>query len=93
MWILFFIKLFIKTYKVYSNKSYTGFTRNIAMGTAMVSSATIIHMFFENCMGCVGFCIPWLFSAILFRSLKNERYERTILLQTTYRDGKRKDKL
>lgn len=78
---MMFIRLFIKTYRIYRNTRYSDLLRTFALGTAMISAATIVHMYFENCMGCVGFCLPWLFSAILFRAieLENRRLGRNAI--------------
>ena len=68
-----FVSLFIKTFKIYNNQKNSVFLRNMSLFTAMTGAATVIHLFFENCMGCVGFCLPALSSAILFRTLEMEK--------------------
>lgn len=68
-----FVGLFVKSFRIYNNANNSLFLRNMALFTAMTGIATAIHMFFENCMGCVGFCLPALSSAILFRTVELEK--------------------
>lgn len=71
---LMFINMYRKTYITY-HSSTVPFTRMISIVMAMSITVTIIHLFFENCMGVVGFSMPAFCAAIYFRSLE---FEKTI---------------
>lgn len=71
---LMFINMYRKTYITY-HSSNVPFTRMISIVMAMSITVTIIHLFFENCMGVVGFSMPAFCAAIYFRSLE---FEKTI---------------
>lgn len=68
-----FCGLFRYCYKYYTNFRLSESLRLISLACAMVSITTIVHMFFENCLGDAGYAMPAFFSALLFRHIELER--------------------
>jgi len=74
---LFNIMVIKKSYKTYQ-KTNSIEMKAIALLLAMITIAIDCHMFFENCFGGFGFCVPFACMAIFYRFEKFEKKERLL---------------
>ena len=61
--LMFFLSIYYKCFKQWC-KHNSDDLRLIALSCAMASIGTMVHMFFENCIGLYGFYMPFIFGAM-----------------------------